>query len=280
MSAGQGQPEAELTALLDSMAVLRDPVRGCDWDKQQTFASIVPHTIEEAYEVADAIASGDMAAIKDELGDLLFQVVFYAQLGKEQQHFDFADICQHLNRKLIRRHPHVFDKAVKLSPAELSQQWEQIKQRERPKQSATEDNSVLANIPSAMAPLQRAQKIQKKCASVGFDWPAIGPVVDKIHEEIDEVLEEINAPQVSQEAIEDEIGDLLFAVVNLARHAKVDAETALLKANRKFEQRFRAVEQHFARQNQELKQTSLDEMEAVWQHVKHTLAGLKTGANN
>ena len=280
MSVGQRQPDAELAALLDSMAVLRDPLRGCDWDKQQTFASIVPHTIEEAYEVADAIASGDMAAIKDELGDLLFQVVFYAQLGKEQQHFDFADICQHLNAKLIRRHPHVFDKAVKLTVTELSEQWERIKQSERGTLQGGSDRSLLANISSGLAPLQRAQKIQKKCATVGFDWPAIGPVVDKIYEEIDEVLEEINAPQVNQAALEDEIGDLLFAVVNLARHAKVDAETALLKANRKFEQRFRAVEQHFAQQQQPLENASLEQMETVWQQVKHQLAGLKTGANN
>ena len=260
-----------LADLLKTMEVLRDPLVGCAWDKQQTFASIVPHTIEEAYEVADAIASGDMVAVKDELGDLLFQVVFYAQLGKEQNEFDFAGICQQLNQKLIRRHPHVFAENVELTSAELNAQWEQIKRQERGNQQFT-DNSVLAHIPKGMAPLQRAQKIQLKCATVGFDWETLPPVVDKIHEEIQEVLDEINVPQPNQQAIEEEIGDLLFAVVNLARHAKVNAETALIKANLKFEQRFRAVE-HILNQQDGIEAASLEEMEAAWQQVKQTLKG-------
>jgi len=260
-----------LANLLKTMEVLRDPLVGCSWDKQQTFTSIVPHTIEEAYEVADAIASGDMAAVKDELGDLLFQVVFYAQLGKEQNEFDFAGICQQLNGKLIRRHPHVFEKSTELSPAALNVQWEQIKAQERAIKQELSDNSVLAHIPKGMAPLQRAQKIQKKCAVVGFDWETLPPVVDKIHEEIQEVLDEINGPQPNQHAIEEEIGDLLFAVVNLARHAKVDAESALLKANLKFEKRFRAVEDILNQQGG-IEAASLDEMETAWQQVKQQLA--------
>ncbi|WP_340679132.1 nucleoside triphosphate pyrophosphohydrolase [Paraglaciecola sp.] len=254
--------------LLETMQVLRDPLKGCLWDKQQTFSSIVPHTIEEAYEVADAIASGDMAAVKDELGDLLFQVVFYAQLGKEQNEFDFASICQQLNAKLIRRHPHVFAKTADLTSAELNKQWEDIKTQERSAKQQDTDTSILANIPKGMAPLQRAQKIQKKCSTVGFDWTTLPPVVDKIHEEIQEVLDEVNAPLPNQQAIEEEIGDLLFAVVNLARHTNVDAETALLNANLKFEKRFRAVEQSLHRDGQGVEAASLEEMEAAWQKIK------------
>lgn len=263
-----------LADLLKTMEVLRDPLIGCSWDKQQTFTSIVPHTIEEAYEVADAIASGDMAAVKDELGDLLFQVVFYAQLGKEQNAFDFAGICQQLNDKLIRRHPHVFANTTELSPAELNVQWEQIKAQERSIKQELSDNSAVAHIPKGMAPLQRAQKLQKKCALVGFDWQTLPPVVDKIYEEIQEVLDEITAAKPNQHAIEEEIGDLLFAVVNLARHAKVDAETALLKANLKFEQRFRGVET-ILNQGEGIAAASLVEMEAAWQQVKQHLAADK-----
>ncbi|KXI27388.1 nucleoside triphosphate pyrophosphohydrolase [Paraglaciecola hydrolytica] len=257
-----------LADLLKTMQVLRDPLKGCAWDKQQTFVSIVPHTIEEAYEVADAIVSGDMAAIKDELGDLLFQVVFYAQLAKEQNEFDFAGICEQLNSKLIRRHPHVFAQSTQLTTTELNQQWEHIKAQERAGKQQDTDASILANIPKGMAPLQRAQKIQKKCSAIGFDWSTLPPVVDKIHEEIQEVLDEVNAPQPNQQAIEEEIGDLLFAVVNLARHAKVDAETALIKANQKFEKRFRAVETILKQQGQGIEAATLEEMEAAWQTVK------------
>ena len=245
------------------MQRLRDQQHGCPWDQQQTFASIAPHTIEEAYEVADAIASGNMLHIKDEVADLLFQVVFYAQLGQEQNAFDFSAICQHLGDKLERRHPHVFDKPQALDQTALNQQWEQIKQQERNEQGQ-HDTSLLANIPPGLAPLKRAQKIQKKCANVGFDWPELPPVVDKIHEEIAEVLAEIHAVTPSQTAIEEEIGDLLFAVVNSARHAKVDAETALLKANRKFEHRFRQVEQTIQQQGNSMQLATLEEMESAW----------------
>ncbi|MEP1444935.1 MAG: nucleoside triphosphate pyrophosphohydrolase [Paraglaciecola sp.] len=262
----------QISRLLKIMQQLRDPKTGCPWDQKQNFTSIVPHTIEETYEVVDAILSGNMLDIKDELGDLLFQIVFYAQLAQEQQQFDFEDIAQTISDKLVRRHPHVFQSAVKgpatKSEDELNQQWEHIKQQEREASNKPIDISALANIPKGMTPLLRAQKIQKKCANVGFDWTELPPVVDKIHEEIEEVLVEINAPEPNQVAIEEEIGDLLFAVVNLARHSSVNAETALIKANRKFENRFRKVEKEIDNQGMNIHDASLQQMEAAWQKIK------------
>ena len=260
--------QPQLTRLLSIMQQLRDPQTGCPWDQKQNFASIVPHTIEETYEVVDAILSGDMAEVKDELGDLLFQIVFYAQLAKEQGDFDFEDVAQAISDKLVRRHPHVFQSLDSKSAEELNQQWENIKQQERESAGKPLDKSTLANIPIGMTPLLRAHKIQKKCAKVGFDWDELPPVVAKIHEEIEEVLVEINAPEPNQEAIEEEVGDLLFAVVNLARHSSVNAETALIKANQKFEKRFRQVEQVIEQQGLNLNDASLDQMEAAWQQVK------------
>ena len=258
----------QVARLLEVMENLRDPETGCPWDIKQTFASIIPHTIEEAYEVADAIEHGSMEDIKDELGDLLFQVVFYAQLGKEQGEFDFESISAAISDKLIRRHPHVFGEQKSKTDEQLNTQWEKIKAEERADSGKLQDTSILANVPFGMAPLTRAQKLQKKCAKVGFDWPEIGPVLDKIQEEIIEVMDEVNAPQPNQQAIEEEIGDLLFAVVNLSRHLNVDAETALRKANKKFEGRFRNVENTFKNQKVELSDASLEKMEAVWQAVK------------
>ncbi|WP_438864257.1 nucleoside triphosphate pyrophosphohydrolase [Neptunicella sp.] len=261
------QDYPNLQRLIEVMQRLRDPVNGCPWDRQQTFQSIVPFTIEEAYEVADAIEHGSMDEIKDELGDLLFQVIFYAQLGREQNEFDFEAVAGAVADKLIRRHPHVFEEQPVESEQQLSRNWDTIKQQERQQQGKIDD-SVLANIPVGMAPLMRANKIQKRCAKVGFDWPELPPVVDKIHEEIDEVLAEVNQPIINHHAVEEEIGDLLFAVVNLSRHLQVEPETALRKANHKFEQRFRGVEAHFKQHGQSIEQASLDEMEAVWQQVK------------
>lgn len=260
---------SQVSRLLEIMQQLRDPQSGCPWDLKQSFKSIVPYTIEEAYEVADAIENGDMHEVKDELGDLLFQVVFYAQLAREQSEFDFDGIAEVVADKLIRRHPHVFAGGKLPSSADVGQQWEQIKQRERADKGQS-DTSALANVPKGMAPLIRAQKLQKKCAKVGFDWPDVAPVLDKIQEEIAEVKAELVETEVDQGAVEEEIGDLLFAVVNLSRHVKVDAETALRKANTKFEQRFRAVEQILADQQKTLADASLDEMEAAWQQVKST----------
>ena len=267
------------------MAQLRDPDTGCLWDIKQTFSSIIPHTIEETYEVADAIFSGDMQYIKNELGDLLFHIVFYAQLGTEQGEFDFEDIAKAVSDKLIRRHPQVFDvshiidamdhkkKGLKPenehnTPDELNNQWEQIKAQERASKNEALDTSTLANIPQGMTPLLRAQKIQRKCSKVGFDWTELPPVVDKIYEEIAEVLAEVNASEPDQQAVEEEIGDLLFAVVNLARHTSVNAETALIKANRKFEKRFRQVEQVIEKQGLSMESANHRQMEAAWQQIK------------
>ncbi|WJG08712.1 nucleoside triphosphate pyrophosphohydrolase [Aliiglaciecola sp. LCG003] len=255
--------------LLWVMEQLRDPETGCPWDLQQTFSSIVPHTIEEAYEVADAIENGNMHEVKDELGDLLFQIVFYAQLGKEQQHFDFEAIAQTVADKLIRRHPHVFAQQSKVSVEQVAQNWDAIKQQERAAAGKKVDDSILANLTQGMAPLIKAQKLQKQCAKVGFDWPEISPVIDKIHEEIDEVMEEVNQHVHDPNRIEEEVGDLLFAVVNFARHAGVDAETALRKANVKFESRFRKIEQAFANSTITLNDASLEQMESEWQKLKN-----------
>lgn len=259
---------SQLARLLNIMRQLRDPEIGCSWDQKQNFSSIVPHTIEETYEVADAILSGNMTDVKDELGDLLFQIVFYAQLAKEQGDFDFEDVAQAISDKLVRRHPHVFQTTNITTDDELNRQWEEIKQQERDVAGKVNDKSLLANIAKGMTPLLRAQKIQKKCANVGFDWTELPPVIDKIHEEIEEVLAEVNVAEPNQLAVEEEIGDLLFAVVNLARHTSVNAEAALIKANIKFEKRFRLVEQVIGKQELNMDSASLEQMEAAWQQIK------------
>ncbi|MEP4888527.1 MAG: nucleoside triphosphate pyrophosphohydrolase [Aliiglaciecola sp.] len=258
----------QVERLLKIMAKLRDPDTGCPWDKQQNFASIVPYTIEEAYEVADAIEHGSMLDIQDELGDLLFQVVFYAQLGKEQQAFDFEKIAQTISDKLVRRHPHIFSTQSDLSVEQVKLNWDAIKQQERAQKGMPAATSILQNIPQGMSPLMVADKIQKACAKVGFDWPNITPVVEKVEEEIAEVMEEVKQQPQDQQRIEEEMGDLLFAVVNLSRHLNVNPETALRKANHKFTARFTKVEQHFAEQNSELSEATLGQMEAIWQKVK------------
>lgn len=254
--------------LLEVMAQLRDPDTGCPWDRKQTLQSIVPHTLEEAYEVADAIASGDINDIREELGDLLFQVVFYAQITKEQGEFDFNDVAATMADKLIFRHPHVFGDSLVDSDAQLSANWEAAKAAERAAKGRSEDVSLLANIPAGMAPLLRALKMQKRCATVGFDWPDVQPVADKVQEELSEVMEVADLSPDNAAAVEEEVGDLLFAVVNLSRHLKVNPEVALHKASNKFEQRFRAVEASFSNDLDVLKSASLKEMEAAWQRVK------------
>jgi ATP diphosphatase len=250
------------------MEKLRDPNGGCPWDLKQTFASIVPYTIEEAYEVADAIEQGNIDHIQEELGDLLFQVVFYAQLGKEQQHFDFEGIAHTVAEKLIRRHPHVFDTPSDKTLEQLDSAWDAIKQQEQLSKNGTTQVSILDNIPIGMAPLIRAQKLQKRCAKVGFDWPQVEPVLDKVKEEIDEVEQELAKTTLDKDKIEEEIGDLLFAVVNLSRHLEIDAETAIRKANAKFARRFQQVESTIAQQGKSLDATSLEGMEIIWQQVK------------
>lgn len=261
--------------LLHLMARLRDPQFGCPWDLKQTYASIVPHTLEEAYEVADAIEQGDLDHLKGELGDLLFQVVFYAQLAKEEGRFEFDDVIDGITRKLLRRHPHVFPTCELYAPAEtprltdeqVNLRWDEIKAEERAEKAGVpEQLSLLDDVPRALPALSRAAKLQKRAAQVGFDWPAALPVVDKVREELDEILEAM--VDNDAEGIAEEVGDLLFSVVNLARHLKVDPETALRSANSKFDRRFRFIEQALRHLQRPIEACSLEEMDALWGEAK------------
>ena len=265
----------QLDDLLHLMARLRDPQHGCPWDLKQNYATIVPHTIEEAYEVADAIERGDFDHLPGELGDLLFQVVYYSQLAREEGRFEFAQVVDAITTKLIRRHPHVFPDGdlygavdvAKLEEAAVKQRWEEIKAEERTeKAAAPEQLSLLDDVPSALPSLSRAIKLQKRAAQVGFDWPEALPVVDKVREELDEVLEAMS--ENDPEAISEEIGDLLFVVSNLARHLKVDPETALRAANAKFERRFRFIEQALREAGCNMEDCALDELDALWGEAK------------
>ena len=267
---------ANVSRLLSIMAQLRHPEHGCPWDVKQTMASLTRYTIEEAYEVADAIASGNAADIREELGDLLFQVVFYAQLADEEGLFHFDDVANTLCEKLIRRHPHVFgdETGAVLSDEDLSEQWARIKAEEKKgKEGQEREPSLLDAVPRGLPALMFAQKLQKACAKVGFDWPDTLPVLAKVREEVDEIQQEVEAPSPNQEAIEEEIGDALFAMVNLARHCQVDADTALRKASYKFIDRFNGVENAAAQQQKTLSALSLNEMEALWQQVKAASKG-------
>ncbi|MTI74456.1 MAG: nucleoside triphosphate pyrophosphohydrolase [Stenotrophomonas sp.] len=251
------------------MARLRDPQGGCPWDLQQDFSSIAPYTIEEAYEVADAIDRNDLAGLKDELGDLLLQVVFHAQMASEQGAFAFADVVAAISTKLLRRHPHVFGDARADDAGQVLENWEQIKQRERADAGDTDD-SALAGIARGLPEWQRALKLQKRAARTGFDWPDVAPVLDKLREEVDEVQAEFeSAAHPGRHArLEDEIGDLLFVCANLARHARVDPGSALRRANLKFERRFRAMEALAAARGQVMSALDLEQQEALWQAVK------------
>jgi nucleoside triphosphate diphosphatase len=264
-----------LEDLLHLMNRLRDPQYGCPWDIKQTYASIVPHTLEEAYEVADAIERGDFDHLQGELGDLLFQVVYYSQLAQEEGRFEFAGVIDSITRKLIRRHPHVFPTGDLYAPLDIPQlseeqvktRWEQIKAEERAEKSdAPEQLSLLDDVPTALPSLSRAAKLQKRASQVGFDWPAALPVVDNVREELDEVLEAMADNDAV--AIADEVGDLLFAAVNLARHLKVDPETALRGANAKFERRFRFIEQALRDTRQSMEDCTLEELDALWGEAK------------
>ncbi|MCD4863253.1 nucleoside triphosphate pyrophosphohydrolase [Pseudomonas sp. PLB05] len=265
----------QLDDLLHLMARLRDPRHGCPWDLRQDYASIVPHTLEEAYEVADAIAKRDFPQLRDELGDLLFQVVYYSQLGREDGHFDFAQVVDGIIRKLVRRHPHVFPDGdlhgpldlPRLDEATIKRRWEEIKAEERAeKAAAPEQLSLLDDVPAALPALSRAAKLQKRAANVGFDWADATPVVAKIQEELDEVREAMANGQATQVA--EEVGDLLFVMVNLARHLQVDAEDALRQANAKFERRFRYIEEALKAQGRTPQEASLEEMDAFWDAAK------------
>ena len=265
----------QLDDLLHLMARLRDPQYGCPWDLKQSYASIVPHTIEEAYEVADAIERGDFEHLPGELGDLLFQVVYYSQLAREEGRFEFSQVVDGITRKLLRRHPHVFadgdlygaPDAAKLDETAVKQRWEEIKAEERAeKAAAPEQLSLLDDVPQALPALSRAIKLQKRAAQVGFDWPEALPVVDKVREELDEVLEAMS--ENDPEAIAEEIGDLLFVVGNLARHLKVDPESALRAANGKFERRFRFIEQALREAGRAMQDCALEELDALWGQAK------------
>lgn len=257
------------------MERLRDPVDGCPWDQKQNWSTIVPSTLEEAYEVADTIEREDFAALREELGDLLFQVVFYAQLGREQGFFEFAEIVDVLVSKLLRRHPHVFPDGKlesrrsesDLSDSEIKQNWESIKQAERQSKGQLE---LFADIPLNLPSLSRAQKLQKRAANVGFDWPDVGGVMAKIEEELAELKAELDDGH--QKAIEHELGDLLFSVVNLCRHTKIDAESALRHCSQRFEQRFSLMQLQLEREGKAVEEASLDEMEVAWNLAKQELA--------
>ena len=263
------KPPIPIDALREIMARLRDPVDGCPWDVAQSFATIAPYTIEEAYEVADAIARADLDGLADELGDLLFHIVFYARMAEEAGGFDFDDVARGISDKMLRRHPHVFGGATVAGQAAQNREWEAHKAAEREARAAALGlaPSALDGVALALPALMRAEKLQRRAARVGFDWPDIAPVIDKVVEEIAEVRAELGGSGSDDGRI-DEIGDLLFACVNLARHAGVDAEAALRRANDKFERRFRGVETALAAEDKSTATASLDEMERLWQRNK------------
>lgn len=266
MTDAQNLPHTQ--RLLEIMAKLRDPETGCPWDVEQTNETILPYTIEEVYEVAEAIHTNDTPALKEELGDLLLQIVFYAQMAQEKGDFTFEEIAQNIADKMIHRHPHVFGEADIKTAAAQTEAWETLKAKElAEKENNDTRSSVLDNIPLAFPALMRAQKISKRAARTGFDWDDVHGVYNKISEEFAEVKEAI--AENDHAHIEEEIGDLLFSIVNLARHVKVDAETALAAANRKFEHRFRHIEQRTIAQGKTLEASSLEEMEALWKEAKH-----------
>ena len=262
-------PPGDIRRLLAIMARLRDPVGGCPWDLEQNFATIAPHTIEEAYEVAEAIQQDDKAALKDELGDLLFQVVFYAQMADEEGDFAFGDIVAAISDKMLRRHPHVFGSAEIDSAGAQTRAWEEQKASERAAKAASEGrpHSVLDGVTVGLPGLTRAIKLQNRAARVGFDWPDTGPVFAKLAEELDELREEMsNGSEATK--IEEEFGDVLFVVANLARHLKIDPESALRKANSKFERRFHRIEALLAEDGRTPDQSDLAEMDALWDRAK------------
>ncbi len=251
--------------LLNIMAALRTPETGCPWDLEQSFATIAPYTIEEAYEVADAIAQGNLVSLKEELGDLLFQVVFHARMAEEQGAFDFNDVVQGLSDKMEARHPHVFGTHAIETAEQQTQNWEVMKAKERAAKLA-DDPSLLADIPLALPALMRAEKLTKRAARVGFDWPSLNEVFEKLTEEIGETQEAI--AEGDQAHIEEEIGDVLFVLANLARKAKIDPEVALRSANAKFERRFRWIEEALHRDGKTPETSSLEEMDGLWNLAK------------
>lgn len=254
---------SNISKLLEIMARLRNPSDGCPWDQQQDFASIAPYTIEEAYEVADAIAREDRVALKDELGDLLFQVVFHARMAEEAGDFDFEEVAAGIVDKMLRRHPHIFGNEAERSAGASKGTWDRIKAGERVRD---EDQSAIAGVAKALPALKRAQKLGKRASSVGFDWPDRLGVRDKIHEELDELEVAVGTRSVGR--IEEEFGDLLFAVVNMARHLEVDPEKALTAANYKFERRFRDMESAITESGKSMLDHSLESLDKEWRAAK------------
>lgn len=255
--------DTPLERLINLMAKLRSDT-GCPWDKEQTFETIAPYTIEEAYEVRQAIHEGDMDALKEELGDLMFQVVFHSQMASEENAFNLPEVCDALTEKMVRRHPHVFEKGDDRTAEEQTIAWEEVKARERANNEKTE--GILDNVPLALPALMRAEKLQKRAARVGFDWPDLQGVTDKISEEARELAEAAKSAVIDD--IEDELGDLLFAVTNLARKLKIDPEKALRRTNDKFTTRFQKIESYADESGLSLEDMSLDEMEIQWQKAK------------
>jgi nucleoside triphosphate diphosphatase len=266
-------PSRDISQLLEIMAQLRTPVTGCPWDLEQNFSTIAPYTIEEAFEVADAIARGDLDDLRDELGDLLLQVVFHARMAEEQKAFDFGDVVEAITKKMVRRHPHVFaDKDGNLSPADVKGAWERIKAEEKAERASqepdgdSEHKSLLAGVKTGQPALARAVALQRKASTVGFDWNDPSAVLQKIREEADEI--EAALYRKDPDELAEETGDILFAVVNLARHLDVDPGTALRITNAKFERRFAFIERTLAAQGRSMKEASLDEMDELWNQAK------------
>ena len=262
-------PREPMARLLAVMAWLRDRRHGCPWDVEQTFRTIAPYTIEEAYEVADAIDRDDLGALKEELGDLLLQVVYHAQMAHESGAFGFADVASAIADKMVDRHPHVFGDARVATAEAQTVSWEARKAAERAaKRADAGPAGALDGVARALPALLRAEKIQKRAARVGFDWKRTGPVIDKIEEELGELRAELEAGDVDQGRLTDELGDVLFAVANLARHCKIDPEAALRATNDKFERRFRHIERRLAEAGRKPADATLEEMEALWQEAK------------
>ena len=259
-----------LPDLLAVMAALRTPGTGCPWDLEQTFATIAPYTIEEAYEVADAIAHDDIVGLKDELGDLLLQVVYHARMAQEQDAFAFDDVVDAITRKMIRRHPHVFGTAEERAAGAAPGFWDRIKAQEKGDEAST--GSLLDEVPAALPALTRAIKLQNKAAKVGFDWPSLSPVLAKLKEELaeleDAIAKSAAGSETSARAIDEELGDLLFVVANLARHLKLDPEASLRAANQKFVGRFRYIEERLAADGRTPSDSDLAEMDALWDDAK------------
>ena len=265
-------PSRDIGRLLDIMAALRTPQIGCPWDLAQDFSTIAPYTLEEAYEVADAIARGDLADLREELGDLLLQVVFHARMAQEQGAFDFGDVVAAITEKLIRRHPHVFGDTREHTPQAVEGLWERIKAQEAQekiaRKGASADEGALAGVPVAFPALTRALKLQAKASKVGFDWNDPRAVLRKIREEADEIEAELDRAERDDAATAAEVGDLLFAVVNLARHLRADPEAVLRQTNRKFERRFAAIERALATQGKTPAEATLAEMDGLWNAAK------------